>query len=113
MRQHKPHGIEQTQQQKETFQMTKMTKTKARAIARHLNGPLYVAARGDGTGAGRGGDPSKTWGYKAAIRANAFQILGNSDYRTAQTHRRERMSEMVESLMDGTAPDWMNMDFKW
>lgn len=90
-----------------------MSKTRAEKIARHLIQPVFVVAAGDGTGAGRGGDASRTYGFKQAVADGRYTIRSVGRYHDAVNRRREELAETVDSLMSGEAQEWQTEDFKW
>lgn len=82
-----------------------MSKTKARKIARHLHGGVFITVASLQSG--------RTWGFSAAAGHMRKTTIDVGDYRQAQRCRKENVERMVEDLMDGTAPEWASLDFVW
>ena len=98
--------------------VTKMNKATANKIARHLCRPVQVVASGnsgiiDCGGWPRGGGSGKTYGFKVAKSADTYTVKGEGGYSRAVAARREWIEDMVSDLLDGSAPEWADMDFKW
>lgn len=94
-----------------------MTKTEAMKIARHLCKPVErVGASSGRSGAAFDGwnTPSVTYGFRAARMERGYETISVGDsYREAQARRREWIADMADRLLDGEAPNWATMDFKW
>lgn len=94
-----------------------MTRTEALKIARHLCKPVErIAASSGRSGAAFNGwnTPSITYGFRAARMEHGYHTVSvGDDYRDAQACRREWIEEMAERLIEGTAPGWATLDFKW
>lgn len=82
----------------------KMNKSTAIKTASHLISPVHCVA------AGRNG---RTWGYNYACSKKTCTIANCGSYSHARRQRAEHVKEMVTDLVNGTAPEWATMDFRW
>ena len=48
-----------------------------------------------------------------AKAADTYTVKGEGGYSHAVAARREWIEDMVSDLLDGSAPEWADMDFKW